>query len=351
MAWQDRHYYQDRGGTAGNPLMWFLSGSVPLGTWFGIRVRMHASMIILIVLTLLFAETRGGIGAKNAMTSMTILFFSVLLHEFGHCFGARWVGGDAHEILMWPLGGLAMTDPPHRPWPSFITTAAGPLVNLVICIITGSAIAILNNSAGAIPWFPVRDGLKSYVPHDWTTYYLWWIFLVNYALLLFNLMLVFYPFDGGRMIQELLWVKFGYYKSMRFASVTGMFGAAIVAMFGLVTWSFFLVLIAVFGFMACYRQRQALRETGPEGWQDAVDYSSSLYGERRSKKTGQRSLLKLRRMEEKAAAEQVRIDAILAKVSAHGMLSLTWGEKRALRKATEHQRRRDLEFSPGRRRI
>ena len=44
-------------------------------------------------------------------------------------------------------------------------------------------------------------------------------------------------------------------------------------------------------------------------------------------------------------AEQARIDAILDKVSAHGMQSLTWWEKRTLRKATERQRHRDLELS------
>ena len=41
--------------------------------------------------------------------------------------------------------------------------------------------------------------------------------------------------------------------------------------------------------------------------------------------------------------EQRRIDQILAKVSAQGMNSLTWSERRELKKATEHQRRRDLE--------
>lgn len=43
--------------------------------------------------------------------------------------------------------------------------------------------------------------------------------------------------------------------------------------------------------------------------------------------------------------EQVQVDAILSKVSAHGMHSLTWMEKRALRKATEHQRQRDREVA------
>ena len=47
--------------------------------------------------------------------------------------------------------------------------------------------------------------------------------------------------------------------------------------------------------------------------------------------------------------EQRRIDQILAKVSANGMHSLTWRERRALKKATEHQRQRDKEIGRVRR--
>jgi len=35
-------------------------------------------------------------------------FGIVLLHEFGHCFASRWVGGERDEIMMTPLGGLAL---------------------------------------------------------------------------------------------------------------------------------------------------------------------------------------------------------------------------------------------------
>ena len=169
MGWEDRPYYRDRGSTRGNPLLWLVGGSVPLGTWFGIRVRMHASMIILIVLTLLFAETRNGMGAWNAVTSMTILFISVLLHEFGHCFGCRMVGGRADDILMWPLGGLAFVDPPKRPWPSFVTTACGPLVNVILCVITGLAIVSLSRSVGAVPWFPVGAKMTDFLSRAMVT--------------------------------------------------------------------------------------------------------------------------------------------------------------------------------------
>src|SRR5258708_6517885 len=106
MAWQDRHYYRDRGAQAWNPLIWLLSGSVPLFTAFGIRVRAHASLILTVALVLLFGLGQG-FTWQDRVQSMSILFVIILLHEFGHCFAARWVGGDAEEILMHPLGGLA----------------------------------------------------------------------------------------------------------------------------------------------------------------------------------------------------------------------------------------------------
>jgi hypothetical protein len=43
-------------------------------------------------------------------------------------------------------------------------------------------------------------------------------------------------------------------------------------------------------------------------------------------------------------AERERVDAILSKVSHEGMNSLTWWERRALRRATERQRKRDVDL-------
>jgi Zn-dependent protease len=319
--------------------MWILAGSVPLFTVFGIRVRAHASLIIVIAGVLLFSETSGGLGPRNAVVSMTILFGSVLLHEFGHCFAARWMGGSADDILMSPLGGLAAADPPHRPWPSFVTTAAGPGVNLLICILTGTALAILNTqSDDAIPWFPVREGLRSYIPHDAMTSYIWWVFLVNYALLVFNMLLVFYPFDAGRMIQEILWAIVGYYKSMRIAVVIGMIGAAIVGMIAIATLSLLLFSIAFFGFWQCKKQREMLLEAGPYGFEDmdyGVSYSAAPY---REKKASRRAQRRRERDARQRQVEQKRVDEILAKVSAHGMHSLNWMEKRVLKKASERMR-------------
>src|SRR5882757_4227302 len=102
MGWEDRPYYREGRSGTGNPLMWVVNGSVPLFTAFGIRVRAHSSLIIMIVLVLLFGLGQG-FTVQDRIQSMTVLFLIVLLHEFGHCITARWVGGDADDILMTPL--------------------------------------------------------------------------------------------------------------------------------------------------------------------------------------------------------------------------------------------------------
>ena len=92
----------------------------------------------------------------------------------------------------------------------------------------------------------------------------------------------------------------------------------------------------------------ALRESGREDWQDSIDYSSSIYGkdeEPKRKRVSRRAFARARRIAQQERDERNRIDSILAKVSASGIQSLTWLERRALHKATERQRRRELEFS------
>src|SRR5207247_4385868 len=60
------------------------------------------------------------------------LFVIVLLHEFGHALACRQVGGQAHRIVLWPLGGVAFVSPPPRPGATLWSIAAGPLVPAAI---------------------------------------------------------------------------------------------------------------------------------------------------------------------------------------------------------------------------
>lgn len=123
-----------------DPMSW----AIPFFRAFGIQVKVHIFFFVITIglflreLTLLQYDNVWWL--DKFLLTVVVLFGSVLLHEFGHCFGARYVGGDAREILIWPLGGLAFTEIPHRWKPLFITVAAGPAVNVLICFVCAGAI-------------------------------------------------------------------------------------------------------------------------------------------------------------------------------------------------------------------
>src|SRR4051812_45497376 len=98
------------------------SWSLPLGGLFCITIRVHVFFPI-VALGLILRMTYRDLAPVgtwiDATMLMALLFLAVLLHEFGHCAGARLVDGDAHQILLWPLGGLAAIEVPHTPRANF----------------------------------------------------------------------------------------------------------------------------------------------------------------------------------------------------------------------------------------
>jgi Zn-dependent protease len=344
MGFQDRDYSRSRGSGAYFVLQWLWSGRLPLFTAFGIRVQAHAMLVVCIVLGLLFGYA-DGFGLSGRLAGSTLLFAMVLLHEFGHCFACRWMGGEADEIVMHPLGGLALATPPRRPWPSFVTSAGGPLVNVVICILCASFIWSQQHVIPAAT-LSLRQPLWWYGGNE-LTHWVWWAYQLSMMLLLFNLLPI-YPLDGGRMLQEALWPMLGFFKSMKFSCIVGVVGAVFLAAAGIAWSSLTLVLIAGFGFYACFQTLQMLREQGPWEYADDDDFGAS-YRSQQSRGPGRWAQRRIDSLQREGKREQVVIDEILAKVSAHGMQSLTWLEKRTLRKATERQRRRDRQLAAAKR--
>jgi len=357
MGWQDRGYGRmERGDNPfQHPIMKLFFGSVYLGTYFGIRVRAHAMLLWYFALQLLTVPTMTW---PVVLFQIVALFAIVLVHEFGHCVGARLVGGYAEDILLWPLGGLALTDTARRPWARFVTVACGPLVNVILWVITGGVLLGLNGFAWDLPinpflpfigshfreesgWIGLRMVLEA---HPWAVY-LYWFYAINLSILFFNLLPI-YPLDGGRLAQVALWKPLGYYKSMVISCTVGMVAAVMLGVAGLASGTFIMVGVAAMGFFTCLQERRMLVANGPEGWQDGVDLSAAYdqpdaprKGKGRGKGTWTKNVRKRVAAEQ---AEQAKIDAILAKVHEKGLHSLTYFEKRTLKKATERQRRRDL---------
>ena len=358
MAWQDRPYYRDRSDAGWTPLSWLMHGSFPLFTLIGIRVRAHAFMAVYAALVLVFG-LGFGFTWQDRVENVVVLFGVVLLHEFGHCLAARWVGGTAEDIVIHPLGGLALARPPRRPLPTFITVAAGPAVNVLICLTCG---LLLWSVTGWTPSVnPLRLPPPPHVVFFWfdVTRYAFWVYVVSLQLLFFNLLPIF-PLDGGQMAQTAFWPWIGYYRSMLYSCVVGMVAGVLVVMVGIASRDLFFAALGAMGFVYCFQLRRQLIAVGPDEY--AEDEQGGIYAAayepatppstvRRRRKgrlatwSGRRAVAKARRSSAEEQLERDRLDAILAKVSAAGLASLTWRERRVLRRATENRRKRDVELS------
>ena len=147
-----------------DPMSW----SIPLFRAFGIQVKLHILYIIITLVMVLrvYSMDRSRL-AEYALIWVVLLFIIVLLHEFGHCFAARKVDGEADEILMWPLGGLAYCAVPHTARANLITTAGGPLVNVFFCLAATAALS----GAGYLPPLNIFEYRQLYHPelHNWQT--------------------------------------------------------------------------------------------------------------------------------------------------------------------------------------
>lgn len=348
MSWDERPYADGPDSRhprlSENPLAW----SLRIGRVAAIDVRLHIFFIIYMISELVASES-APLGVHPIVQNakrLGILFGIVLLHEFGHCFAARAVGGFANEILLWPLGGLAMVRAPQTPYAQFVTTACGPLVNVLICLVTAPILVAVGHSVYAVPWNPFRIGASAiYLNSEWQ----WWVlytFGLSYIMLLFNLLPI-YPLDGGRMLQAILWPRTGLNRAMQIATTAGMIGAVALGMLGIVTQNFSIIGIAIFGYFTCFNERRLLaagliNDERTYGYDMTGGYAES----RRSRgwlarwrdKQRARRLDDERRQE---AAESAEVDRILQKVHQQGLQSLTRAEKKTLENATN--RRRDPE--------
>jgi Zn-dependent protease len=358
-----------------DPLAW----SLPVGRLFGITIRIHwlfpfvaLGFILHVALSKLDnGSPRYAEGAwVDAAIFMLILFGSVLLHEFGHCFAARSVGGDAQEVLLWPLGGLANVEVPTRPSAHFITAAAGPAVNIGIAVLCGLLLLFSGEQAFQPIWnplpgyFPMRSAgavelttwagdvrlLSPYALGVWLVRICW----VNYFLAALNIVLCGFPLDGGRMLQSALWPSLGYRQATLAAVFVGFAVVCIVALYAIILSSVLSLCLALFIYFACQRQ-WILLETGGEEGIFGYDFSQGYTSLERDNVPAaappakprlswwrrwlqKRAARKLQRELEEREAEERRMDELLQKLHREGRQALTEEEQRFMKRVSDRYR-------------
>ncbi len=383
-----------------DPITW----SFPLGRMFGIHVRVHI-LLPLVMLGLILRVTAAkdtDVTLARAAEVMALLFLSILLHEFGHCFAARSVDGDAEEVLLWPLGGLAYCDLPHTPRAHLITALGGPFANLLLCVVAGGALAFASlvppfnpfdspyrlelthwpdgarrteataahpaaepsaPAKAAVP--PAKGATAAAAPQapaaavtaaNPIPLTVWQrlageLFWLNWFLLLINVCLPGFPLDGGRVLQSILWARSDYRQATATASYAGFIVMLVIGVFAIVTDSVLAFALALFVYVSC-KQQLILLETGGEDAPFGYDFSqgyTSLEGsqpaappQRRlnwfQRWMQRRAARKAQREIEQRESEERRMDELLDKVQRTGLQSLTDEERRFLTRVSARYR-------------
>jgi len=186
-------------------------GALHLFRVSGIDVFLHWSWFVIAIYEIGDRQGRYSNYAWSALEYIG-LFLIVLLHEFGHAFACRSVGGTANRIMLWPLGGVAFVDPPQRPGAQLWSLAAGPLVNVALAPLFVAAYF----AAVSLGWEQTHPDLFQLTLG---------VLKIDIGLLIFN-MLPIYPLDGGQILRSLLWFMVGKARSLAAATVIGFVGAA-----------------------------------------------------------------------------------------------------------------------------
>lgn len=304
-----------------NPLSW----AIPLYRVFGIRVRIHLLFVVYIAAKLIGASLSGSAGWVALVMGM--LFVLVLVHEYGHCFACRRVGGEADDILLWPLGGLASCQPPKRWRAELMTTLGGPAVNAALLPVFVVSLFGVTRSWEAVFFNPLTPavGLQAASPHGLLGQALWAGHYVNALLLAFNMLVPMYPMDAGRTLQALLWRSVGYARAMRITVHVGIVAACVLGVLGIVANEMILLAIAILGGATCAMERHRLMHD-----------PAVLFDVDEDEPTGPTRAELRQEAREREQAEAV--ERILDKIQREGMESLSRKERAVLEQETRRRR-------------
>jgi len=218
-----------------------ISGTIGIGRFFGVPVRLHFTFLALLVFLVWI-----GIGEKQsgAATALYILalFASVLLHEIGHTLVARHYGIKTIEIVMFPIGGVSRPERLPKGREELFISLAGPLVN---ALIAGALLAWVYFQGGFVAIQLLKEPSNENLAER--------IAAGNLLLCLFNL-LPAYPMDGGRILRAALALRRPENEATQIAATAGRRLAVAIILWGLLWGNFMLVFVGAFVYLGAWQE-------------------------------------------------------------------------------------------------
>jgi Zn-dependent protease len=218
--------------------------SLNLGSFFGWRLRIHASFALQLVITWLiyFHQIAGFAGVTRSTSLVLVQFACILLHELGHFFAARGLGITTRETTLYCMGGISeLSRVPTNKWHQIGIALAGPVVSMLIAIALFVAAGVAFHHNG--PELDTRVLLLRSIA------------FANMLLMMHNLAPAF-PFDGGRILQTLLSNRLSHARAVE---VPAWIGKGLAIFFGLFAVAFHPALFMnAFGIFFGARQQAAI---------------------------------------------------------------------------------------------
>lgn len=174
---------------------------------YGISLYIHWSWFLLPLLFAAFQEW-------SSVCMITLAFFFVSMHEYGHCLMAKVLGLRVKDIVLYPIGGVATIHFSNSitPLKELLVVIAGPAVNFVIFM-------------ACIPFFFFQLSQEVMVG-------LVIVMVVNLILFGFNMLPIF-PMDGGKVVRAFLWFFMDHYKATYFMVRASQFACVVLAIVSL----------------------------------------------------------------------------------------------------------------------
>lgn len=312
------------------------------------RVRLH--VLFLAFAIILIADAAWPRPGANPISDVAFagigvaaVLAAVIWHELGHALMHRVMGGQLYESVIWPLGGLD-TARPNRRWVGQVVGAmGGPIANLVAAAgLTAFLLTQIEYSEYVLfnplqPWLTYAKW--SLTAPSWFLICLWWLNYANLMVGVCNLLPV-YPLDGADLLSGLLWARSNQRRAIEVTTMVGYVGSVAALIIGLGIALPLLVACSLFCWFVCWQNRRRLAFIeGIDPPTELIDVASP--SDRPSVEAPVPAKAPEPGTDEAAIPEtddEAVVDAVLAKVSDHGIESLTGSERAVLQRATDRRR-------------
>ena len=247
-----------------------MDGSFRIGRLFGIPILIHYTFILVIPLFAwiigsqisLTIDMLTGIYAVPIDTTLIMsgftpyilgtlvalgLFVGVLVHELAHSLVARRKGIVIKSITLMIFGGVAkMEEGTPDPKVELPMAIVGPIASLFVGLLCGAMVYV-------IPSFSISSA------HSGELIFIFgYLGVLNIILCFFNLLPAF-PMDGGRVLRAWLAKRMPLHRATQIAADVGKGFAILFGIIGLILFSPFLILIALFVYIGANMESAAVK--------------------------------------------------------------------------------------------